>query len=259
MRTRLEATGRLVILVALEAAAVPLLRGTGTRATTVDWSHVGRWLANSSPDDAVVAAVRLVGLALAGWLLATTTLYLLARLTRLPGLLRTTEWLTLPGVRRIVDAAVAASVLGGAVLAAHPAGAQAGGPPPIVVELNSTTTTTTPSHLYVPVPAGDGAAPILVPTTAPSTTVATPVAPTTTATPSLATTAQPYRVVAGDNLWTIAKAELSRQTGRAPEHLAEVEIRNYWIKVIEGNRSHLRSGDPNLIFPGESVLRPPAG
>jgi nucleoid-associated protein YgaU len=67
-----------------------------------------------------------------------------------------------------------------------------------------------------------------------------------------------HTVVAGDNLWTIAAAELSRQSGRTPDHLAEAEIRNYWIKVIDANRGRLLSGNPNLIYPGEQIVRPPA-
>src|SRR5438105_9294110 len=144
---------RLVTLLGLEAVAFAVLRTRGDGRAGIDWSHLGRWLATTAPDDAVTAVVRVVALALAGWLLATTTLYLLARLTGVPGLVRAAGWATLPAVRRLVDGAVAASVLGGAVLGAHPAGAQAPGPPPIVVQLD-TTTTTTPGHLYVPVPAG---------------------------------------------------------------------------------------------------------
>ncbi len=250
MRTRVIAGARLVGLVAMEVAAIPLLRGRGDGASAgIDWSHLGRWAADTAPEDAVVAVVRLLGLGLAAWLLASTVLYLLARLTRVPALVRGASWATMPAVRRIVDAAVAASVLGGAVLGPHPAGAQV--PTPIVVELN-TTTTGSPSHRYVPIPAGDRIAP--VPTTARS-------APTTTLLPAppapLAPRSEPaahvHTVVSGDNLWTIAAAELSRQTGRT----AEADVRDYWLRIIETNRSRLLSGNPDLIYPGESILCPP--
>ena len=253
MRTRVIAGARLVGLVAMEVAAIPLLRGSGDGAPAgIDWSHLGRWATDTAPEDAVVAVVRLLGLGLAAWLLASTVLYLLARLTRVPALVRGASWATMPAVRRIVDAAVAASVLGGAVLGPHPAGAQVPAPPPVVVELN-TTTTSAPSHRYIPVPAGDRIAP--VPTTARS-------APTTTITtvlpaPTAATKPEPaghvHTVVSGDNLWTIAAAELSRQTG----HAAEADIRDYWLQIIESNRSRLLSGNPDLIYPGESILCPP--
>jgi hypothetical protein len=257
MRSRLAAAARLIALITLEAAAIPLLRGRGPAAPAgIDWSHLGRWLGDAPPEDAVVAVVRLIGIVLAGWLLATTTLYLLARLTRLPALVQGVEWATLPGVRRMVDAAVAASIMGGAIVGAHPAGAQVPAPPPIVVALD-TTTTSTPGHLYVPVPAGDGRlATATTATTAPATTTQLLQAPPAAAPPAEAL-GHTHTVVPGDNLWTISEAELSRQTGRTPDHLAEVEVRYYWIKVLDANRSRLLSGNPNLIYPGEQILCPP--
>lgn len=248
----LIARARLLALVALEAAAIPLLQDRGGTAA-VDWAHLGDWLAATAPEDAVVAVVRLVALVLAGWLLATTVVYFIARASRLPGLVRATAWATLPAVRKVVDAAVAVTLVGGTVVSAHPAGAQVS-PPPIVVELNSTTTSTL-AHLYVPVPAGDRF--VATPTTL---TIPRSVAPPpATPPPAIAEPAsRTHTVVPGDNLWTIAAAELTRQTGRTPDHLAEVEIRNYWVAIITANRPHLRSGDPNLIYPGESILLPAA-
>jgi hypothetical protein len=264
MPARAVAGARLVGLVALEIAAVPLLLGSGDGAPAgIDWRHIGGWATNTAPEDAVVAVVRLLGMGLAVWLLTTTLLYFLARLTRVPSLVRGVSWATIPAVRRIVDAAVAASVFGGAALGPHPAGAQVVAPPPIVVELNSTTTST-PAHRYVPVPAGDRSD--LVPTTtraAPATTssptATSPAATATTVLPAPAAPAQQpaghvHTVVAGDNLWTIAAAELSRQTGRT----SEADVRDYWLQVIDANRDRLLSGDPHLIYPGESIICPPA-
>src|SRR3954447_8485209 len=125
----LTARARLLAMVALEAVAIPLLHHRGAGAA-IDWGHLSGWLTATAPEDAVVAAVRLVALVLAGWLLATTVVYFLATATRVPALVRATAWTTLPAVRRVVDAALAMSLVGGTVLAAHPAGAQVG-PPPI--------------------------------------------------------------------------------------------------------------------------------
>ena len=63
-----------------------------------------------------------------------------------------------------------------------------------------------------------------------------------------------HPVVPGDNLWTIAAAELFRQTGRT----AESDIRDYWLQVIDANQDKLISGDPDLIYPGESIVCPVA-
>jgi nucleoid-associated protein YgaU len=68
-----------------------------------------------------------------------------------------------------------------------------------------------------------------------------------------------YEVVRGDNLWTISRAHLAAASGRGPGDLSNREIANYWIRVIEVNRDRLRSGDPDLIYPGEQIELPPIG
>jgi hypothetical protein len=37
------------------------------------------------------------------------------------------------------------------------------------------------------------------------------------------------------------------------------EITPVWVEVIAANRDRLRSGDPDLIFPGEIVVLPATG
>jgi nucleoid-associated protein YgaU len=61
-------------------------------------------------------------------------------------------------------------------------------------------------------------------------------------------------VRAGDNLWSIARAEIVRVTGDARP--SNVIIAAYWQRVIALNRATLRSGNPSLIFPGEIVALP---
>lgn len=60
-------------------------------------------------------------------------------------------------------------------------------------------------------------------------------------------------VAKGDHLWKISGNHLHRVLGR---QATKVEISPYWRRVIETNRTKLRSGDPNLIFPGEVVTLP---
>jgi nucleoid-associated protein YgaU len=57
----------------------------------------------------------------------------------------------------------------------------------------------------------------------------------------------------GDNLWAIAAGHLAdngviRSNG---------QIAPYWRELVQDNRASLRSGNPDLIFPGESVVLPP--
>ena len=57
----------------------------------------------------------------------------------------------------------------------------------------------------------------------------------------------------GENLWVIARTALTAATGQPPR---DSEVVRYWNRVIAANRATLRSGDPNLIFPGEIVTLP---
>lgn len=60
----------------------------------------------------------------------------------------------------------------------------------------------------------------------------------------------------GDHLWSISAHHLEESLTRPP---SSSEITPYWRDVIEANRDRLRSGDPNLIYPGETVIMPDAG
>ena len=65
-----------------------------------------------------------------------------------------------------------------------------------------------------------------------------------------------YVVGAGDNLWVIA----ARQVAGIDRSVAEVpaaEIVPSWHALITRNGPHLRSGDPNLIVPGEVIVLVP--
>jgi nucleoid-associated protein YgaU len=66
-----------------------------------------------------------------------------------------------------------------------------------------------------------------------------------------------HEVVPGDNLWDIAAAHLAEATGRPAQALTDGEIASYWLRLMAANRGLLRSGNPNLIFPGERVICPP--
>jgi hypothetical protein len=57
----------------------------------------------------------------------------------------------------------------------------------------------------------------------------------------------------GDNLWNLAATELKESHGEKPTN---AEVVPYWLEVIETNTEDLRSGDPDLIFPGETLTMP---
>ena len=227
---------RLGALLVFEIGAVVVLHRLGSsRRSQVDWADVRGWLDTVSTEDAVVAALRLVALVAAYWMLASTVLYLLARATRLPSLARSVRWATLPGVRRVVDAVVAASIAGPMTLgSAAPAMADPG----VAVQVQVPSDPTTAPR-YVPTAAGDQPAP----------------APDVPA-PAVAPVGSVYTVVQGDNLWAIAARSVAQATGRAESALSDGEIARYWSRVIGANRDRLTSGDPDLVFPGDQIELP---
>ncbi len=62
-------------------------------------------------------------------------------------------------------------------------------------------------------------------------------------------------VVEGDNLWSLSETELHSQLGRPP---TTTEVTDYWQSVIEANEGTLQSGNPDLIYPGETIVMPGA-
>jgi nucleoid-associated protein YgaU len=56
-------------------------------------------------------------------------------------------------------------------------------------------------------------------------------------------------VVPGDHLWKISEHHLESAD-------SALEVAPYWRQVIEVNTPSLRSGDPDLIFPGEVIELP---
>jgi hypothetical protein len=404
----LRRTGSLLGLLGLELASVVGLHWLGRfQGLQIGWDEPVPWLVSSPVQDILGALLRTVALVMAYWLLASTLLYLLASLTRLPSAVRAVSWATLPVVRRVADHAVAVtlatSMVGGGTLGvAGPALAadrgRAGPParkpvaaaqatdtsdpaynfkapeqgkesssssgstrsseddgtsgsttstsgsttstsesttstsesttstsestttttpptsatttttaptstattrPTTTTERETTTTraatsttrpaptTTTRPPAYVPTPAGPS--PSSTTTSTSSTTTTT--APTTTSTTGLRPpayefpTATPknepppppvntggqqgggeeakqkrqHEVVRGDNLWLIAKKRLAAARSGGSGEPTNREVARYWIKVVEANKHHLRSGNPDLIYPDEEIILPPVG
>ena len=117
----LRRTGSLLGLLGLELAAVVGLHWLGRfPGLRIGWSEPVPWLLSSEVQEVLGAILRSVALVMAYWLLASTLLYLLASLTRLPSAVRAVSWATLPVVRRVADHAVAVtlatSMVGGGTL-----------------------------------------------------------------------------------------------------------------------------------------------
>lgn len=108
MNRLLRGVGRIAGLLAFEISAIVILHRIDG---TIDFANFSSWLNNTTTLDAIAALIRMGGLALAYYLLASTTFYLVARATRIPGAIQAAEWLTLPLVRQVVDKAIVVTIV----------------------------------------------------------------------------------------------------------------------------------------------------
>lgn len=219
MTDRLRAMTGLTAWIVFVATAITGLHSLhGALPISALWSSV------ASLELALGAMARVIGLVSGYWLLASTLVYLLIRAARAPAI-RKVDWATLPMVRRLADRISTRSLV--RVLAA---------PLPLLDLV-------TPG--YVPITPG-GTQPQGAVSEAP--VVATPIV-----------VAQRYEaveviIVPGDNMWTLAESRLHAAMGRPP---TDGETGPYWRRVVQANRDRIRSGDPDLIFPGEVLILPP--
>lgn len=225
----------------------------------IDWSDPVGWIAASAFEDLVGAVVLLSALVLAYWLVVSTVAYALATASGRPGLIRGVHWATLPPIRRMASRAVALSLAASAVAAPIvPAIANLAGSERVIVEIGPDGQLVPPG---TPASSDDGAdelrgfvlpphlGPAPLPGAGPEDT------------PALSdvlldgTVAHTVVVRRGDHMWSISEAHLEQVTGRAD--LGEHEVARYWVRVIAENRSRIKSGDPDLIYPGETLVLPP--
>jgi nucleoid-associated protein YgaU len=247
--------GNLVALLTFEAATIATLHRLGRiELFQIDWTDLPAWSATRHPEDVLAAALRVSALAVAYWVAATTVLYLGAVVGRIGAVVRLARPGTLPVIRRAVERA-ATVTLTAATLAA-PAASMASPPPPVIFEIGS-------DGLPIPVAPESGRPDGVAPPGAggPGYT------PTSTHDDSgtAERSSRPgggrrvdhgpaiHDVVAGDNLWSIAEMHLEAVKG---EPRSAAETADYWLRVVDANRDRLRSGDPDLIYPGEKVRLP---
>jgi hypothetical protein len=270
----------LALLVACEASAVVALhRLGGVDGFAIPRHDFTRWLQQTPSEEVLLVAVRLTALVAAWWLLGSTLLYLAARVARLHGTATALGWATLPAVRRWADRAAAVSIVAATALGVgRPAAAD---PPPttnpaaapVVVDADHRDPVRAPSrppssvrtgHSVGPppvpsVPPNDPApvpppattAPLLPPAAPPLVVPVVPAAPAPSApTPTAEAT---HTVTGGEHLWSIAAGHVATMIGKSPADLASADIAPYWLRVVEINLPRLRSGTPNLVYPGEVV------
>jgi hypothetical protein len=244
---------RLLVLLVAEAAAVVTVYRFGSRPPfDLPLDDLDPWV-RAAPADALLAALRVVALAGAAWLFAVTATYALARGLGVRSALRVLERTTPHLVRRVVDHAVAASIVVGALAAPVHAASK---PAPVVVDVRNGRARGG-SLSSLPADIGPSRAD---PTSGPSVTgpsVTGPSPPLPTAPPPPSTLPASVVVQAGDNLWTIAADALARATARDRAGLDAAEIARYWRAVCDANATTVRSGNLDVIVPGEVITLPP--
>lgn len=268
---------RLLGLVTAETALIYGLHHLSARFS-IDIAHFDVWLRFTPAQEVVMAVLRLVALSLAYWLAGSTALYGFGLLAKLPGLVRSVEWATLPAVRRIAHRAVALSIATATPTLGLVAPVLATPPPEVAqiqqeaddsVEADTIVVSLTDDGLYLPPGAtltppsqstsGTVSTPTLrpaakpQPVTSPVAAVPTPALAAATPTP-LPDASGTYTVERGDNLWDIAEAHLSQATSTT---LSDADVAPYWARVVELNRDTIASGNPDWINPGEVIKLPP--
>jgi len=121
------------LVLAGETALFLFFARSGPWLGSVDFSHPQRWLATVSPQGALTALVRLLGLAVSGWLLTTTVAYALAVWSGRRSLLRGARPFTLPALRRVLDAAATASMVAASFGTSASAASALPVPPPVAI------------------------------------------------------------------------------------------------------------------------------
>ena len=264
-----DRAGLLVLLVAEIAAVAGLHRLGSVDGLGVPWGSLGTWVRTAPPEEVVGALLCAGALGLASWLLLSTVLCVAAGLAGAPRAVRVLAATALPSVRRLVQRAVAVTVVAGSAIGVRPALAD---PPPTgtpdsqpVLAIDhrgarpatSTPTSTRPASTPTARSGRSGGLESVPTTPSPAPPPAT--APAPEPAPTASTVGASYVVGPGDSLWSIAATHLARRTGRAPADVADVEVAPYWVAVVAANRDRLQSGDPNLIYPGEALELPPVG
>ena len=212
-----------VVLLACEVAIIRVLPALGSLPPdAMSATSLRRWL-EMAPIEAVMGTIVWAMAVLAAWwLLASTVAYLAASAARWrPG----ADWLgrvTAGPIRRMVNGACAIAVVSSVVVGSGPASADGQRRGPGV------------EQPYTPTPAGD-------------------VYPTPP--PAAAATATTYIVRPGDNFWRLAQRRITTDATSADVGT----VRSYWVRLVDANRSRIRSGDPNLIYPGEVLEHPAIG
>ncbi len=236
------------MLVAADVAVLVALHGAA-RWASVDWLDRSSWTA-TPPDVVAAAAVRLAALGAAYWIAAVIAWAVLTH--RRPAATCARHWTALPGIRRLVDRALTVGLAASTLLAPATASAVQTPPIPVIVE-SETLTEPRPATEAPAATASVRAAPSQLPRPLPEIAVpaGTARAPAAAA-QSPEAPARTHTVQPGEHMWLIAARHLESLGAPA----SDSDVAPYWVRMIDANCAVIRSGDPDLIYPGEVLALP---
>lgn len=211
----------------------------------------GEWAAAREPVVATVAILRLAALAMAWYLVGVTTIGAVARVAQLASLVRVTDALSVPLVRRVLQTSLGIG-LATTVVATAASGVVAPRPdlPSMQPVAGGAGTDLEPPGMRpldtpLDTPGGDVGAPT------PQAVEAPVVADAKAAPDDVAT----HEVRTGDHLWSIARDHLAAVTDDVDP--SDVKVAAHWRDVIDANRDRLVDPDnPDLLLPGQEVVLP---
>lgn len=189
---------------------------------------------STTMESALLAFGRLAGLVLCGWLLVSHLLYTLAVITRAQWLAEVLRPITLPLVRRIAAGLATVTISLNTVSAVAQTTTE---PPVVAVETSNLRTEATPTPNLQPMVEVEADEPCNA--EEPTGSYSAPLT---------------WLVRPGDHLWKIAGEHLWIVLNRQP---TREEHARYWVEVIDAARPIIRSGEPDLIYPGEQIPLPP--
>ncbi len=255
---RIAAFFSLVLIISCEVLAGGFLASI----RSAHWIPAPGEILSASPELALNGAVWLLATALTVYLTITTLASLVAHASRIGPAIRAVDWVTIPPIRRLAERVTAISVVAASIAA--PVASVASEPPPIPVVVVVDAPPTIRIPVDAPAPHGGTVttttAPSDIPQSPPNYTPRNPTTPPLVPTDDQPTYGSPteiprhYTVQPRDNMWTITATYLAEELDRRPTN---AEISEIWHLVMDLNRASIRSGNVDLIYPGEQLVLPP--
>ncbi|MFZ6003802.1 MAG: LysM peptidoglycan-binding domain-containing protein [Actinomycetota bacterium] len=206
------------------------------------WRAASDWYVAVGPATATIAALRLVAIIVASWLLLAASVELLACATARAGARALADLIAPRSLQRVVHGLAGLSLTAGLTATAPSAGTLAE-PEQGVAAMRLLEDQAEPGS--------EGTATMRLAEDRPAKP-----APAQPAPPAVLPHEDEVTVVPGDSLWSLAEEALV-DAGGAEHRPSDVEVARYWRRVIETNRSALVDpSNPDLIYPGQIITLP---